>query len=76
VVVTAYATIDTAVEAIRRGAADYLPNRSPRPDPARGRAGGRAPAPARRLETPSSSSDAVPDIDLDSTARAMRQRST
>src|SRR5215468_1848001 len=25
VVVTAYATIDTAVEAIRRGAADYLP---------------------------------------------------
>src|SRR5205814_661825 len=25
VVITAYATIDTAVEAIRRGAADYLP---------------------------------------------------
>ena len=74
VVVTAYATIDTAVEAIRRGAADYLPKPF---TPAQIRHAVEQVAERQRLasrlaDLEQQLKDAVPDVDLDSTARAMR----
>ena len=73
--ITAYATIDTAVEAIRRGAVDYLPKPfTPAQIRHVGRAG-RASAGAWRGGSPissSSSSDAVPEVDLESASPAMR----
>jgi len=74
VVVTAYATIDTAVEAIRRGAVDYLPKPF---TPAQIRHAVEQVAArqrmARRLaDLEQQLKDAVPDVELDSAAPAMR----
>ncbi len=75
VIVTAYATVDTAVEAMRRGARDYLPKPF-------------TPAQIRHLvekererrallgrvdDLQGRLSDAQPDVDLDSRAPAMRR---
>ena len=72
--ITAYATIDTAVEAMRRGAFDYLPKPFT-PDQLRRRArplgaGPRAARPGRRPAR-SRSGGSTPEADLD-TARAGR----
>ena len=74
VVVTAYATIDTAVDAIRRGAVDYLPKPF---TPAQIRHAAEQVAERQRLarrlaDLEQQLKDAVPDVDLDSTAPAMR----
>src|SRR5215472_12459819 len=74
VVVTAYATIDTAVEAIRRGAADYLPKPF---TPAQIRHAVEQVAERQRLtrrlaDIEQQLKDAVPDVDLESAAPAMR----
>lgn len=74
VIITAHATIDTAVEAIRRGAADYLPKPF---TPAQIRHAVEQVAERQRLlrrlaDVEQQLKAAVPDIDLDSTAPAMR----
>jgi NtrC-family two-component system response regulator AlgB len=74
VIVTAHATIDTAVEAIRRGAADYLPKPF---TPAQIRHAVEQVADRQRLarrlaDLEQQLKDAAPDVDLDSTAPAMR----
>ena len=74
VVVTAYATIDTAVDAIRRGAVDYLPKPF---TPAQLRYAVEQVAARQRMtrrlaDLEQQLRDAVPDVDLDSAAPAMR----
>jgi NtrC-family two-component system response regulator AlgB len=74
VVVTAHATIDTAVEAIRRGAADYLPKPF---TPAQIRHAVEEVAERRQLarrvaDLEQQLRDAVPEIELDSEAPTMR----
>jgi NtrC-family two-component system response regulator AlgB len=74
VIITAYATIDTAVEAMRRGARDYLPKPF---TPAQIRYVVEKVAERQRLvrrvaELQSELASAAPEIDLDSTAPAMR----
>jgi len=74
VIVTAHATIDTAVEAIRRGATDYLPKPF---TPAQIRHAVEQVAERQRLsrrlaDLEQQLKDAVPDVDLDSTDPAMR----
>ncbi len=74
VVVTAYATIETAVEAIRRGAWDYLPKPF---TPAQighlvEKAKTQRAASAKMLEIEDRLQSEAPDIDLDSRAPAMR----
>jgi NtrC-family two-component system response regulator AlgB len=74
VVVTAYATIDTAVDAIRRGAVDYLPKPF---TPAQIRHAVEQVVTRRRMERrvadlESQLKEALPDVDLESTAPAMR----
>src|SRR5262249_52243820 len=74
VVVTAYGTIDTAVEAIRRGATDYLPKPF---TPSQIRHAVEQVAERQRLarrlaDLEQQLKDAVPDVDLESSAPAMR----
>jgi NtrC-family two-component system response regulator AlgB len=74
VIVTAHATIDTAVEAIRRGATDYLPKPF---TPTQIRHAVEQVAERQRLsrrlaDLEQQLKDAVPDVDLDSTDPAMR----
>ncbi|HSP96420.1 MAG TPA: sigma-54 dependent transcriptional regulator [Candidatus Dormibacteraeota bacterium] len=74
VIITAYATIDTAVEAMRRGARDYLPKPF---TPAQIRHVVEQVADRQRLvrrvaELQSELATAAPEIDLDSAAPAMR----
>ena len=74
VVITAYATIDTAVEAMRRGARDYLPKPF---TPAQIRHVVEQVTDRQRLvrrvaELQSDLATAAPEIDLDSAAPAMR----
>src|SRR5512143_360858 len=74
VIITAYATIDTAVEAMRRGARDYLPKPF---TPAQIRLVVEQVAERQRLvrrvaELQSELATAAPEIDLDSAAPAMR----
>jgi NtrC-family two-component system response regulator AlgB len=73
VVMTAYATYDTAVEAVRRGAADYLPKPF---TPAQilhvvDRIGERRALDARVQDLESSLAGAAPDVDLDSASPRM-----
>jgi NtrC-family two-component system response regulator AlgB len=74
VVITAYATVDTALEAVRRGAADYVPKpftpeqiRHAVREVAQARAARR-----RLLELDQELRDSVPEIDLDTESRPMR----
>jgi len=74
IVVTAYATIDTAVEAMRRGAADYLPKPF---TPAQIRHAVEQVVARRRMalrvaDLEQQLKSALPDIDLESSAPAMR----
>ena len=74
VVITAYATIDTAVEAMRRGARDYLPKPF---TPAQIRhlveqVGDRQRLARRVAALQSELATAAPEVDLDSRAPAMR----
>jgi len=74
VVITAYATIDTAVEAIRRGAFDYLPKPF---SPAQIRhvveqIAARTALVRRVADLEQQLDDAAPDVELDSAAPAMR----
>jgi NtrC-family two-component system response regulator AlgB len=74
VVITAYATIHTAVEAIRRGAADYLPKPF---TPAQIRHAVEQVSARRRMalrlaDLEQQLQAAVPEVDLNSTAPAMR----
>jgi NtrC-family two-component system response regulator AlgB len=74
VVITAYATIDTAVEAIRRGAFDYLPKPF---SPAQIRhvveqIAARTALVRRVADLEQQLDDAVPDVELNSAAPAMR----
>ena len=74
VVVTAYATIDTAVEAIRRGAADYLPKPFT-PEQIRHtveRLTERRRLTQRLADLEQQLRDSLPDVELDSTSPAMR----
>ena len=74
VVVTAYATIDTAVEAIRRGGTDYLakPFTPVQIRHVVEQVAERLRLARRLADLEQQLSDAVPDADLDSTAPAMR----
>jgi NtrC-family two-component system response regulator AlgB len=74
VVITAYATIDTAVEAIRRGAADYLPKPF---TPEQIRHAATRVAERRRMalrlaDLEQQLKDSLPDVELDSASPAMR----
>jgi NtrC-family two-component system response regulator AlgB len=74
IVVTAYATIDTAVEAMRRGAVDYLPKPF---TPAQIRhvvehVAERLRLTRRLADLEQQLKDAIPEVDLESTAPAMR----
>jgi NtrC-family two-component system response regulator AlgB len=74
VIITAYATIDTAVEAIRRGAADYLPKPFT-PDQIRQvveQVADRQRLARRLADLEQQLRDAAPDIDLDTTSPPMR----
>ena len=74
VVVTAYASFDTAVEAVRRGAADYLPKPFT-PDQIRIRVeqiASRRRLAQRVTELEGELRDAVPGIDLDTASPRMR----
>ena len=74
VVITAHATIDAAVEAICRGAADYLPKPFT-PTQVRHvveQVATRQRMARRLAELEQQLRDAVPDVDLDTTAPAMR----
>jgi NtrC-family two-component system response regulator AlgB len=74
VIITAYATIETAVAAIRRGAADYLPKPFT-PDQIRHvvkQLVERQRMARRVADLEQQLKDAIPDIDLDTTAPAMR----
>jgi two-component system, NtrC family, response regulator AlgB len=74
VIITAYATIETAVAAIRRGAADYLPKPFT-PDQIRHvvkQLVERQRMVRRVADLEQQLKDAIPDIDLDTTAPAMR----
>jgi NtrC-family two-component system response regulator AlgB len=74
VVVTAYATIDTAVEAIRRGAVDYLPKPFT-PTQLRyvvEQVAERQRMTRRLADLEQQLRDSVPDVDLESAAPAMR----
>jgi NtrC-family two-component system response regulator AlgB len=74
VVVTAYATIDTAVEAIRRGAKDYLPKpfTPAQIQTAVERHRGRRQLESRLVELQSQLAESVPEADLNSSSPAMQ----